>query len=434
MISSVIRVLLVTGFALAVLASPAAADPLADKIRAAFDDWVRQQHFQKASVAVLRNGNIIAQAAHGPTSATTPEPVASVSKSITGLCVVRLVEMGRLRYEMTLGELFGRVFKQFGPPADPSFGKITLAQLLTHTSGLGETDATGDPYKVTLRQRVGRVIRVNFKAEPGAKHEYANNNFAMLGVVIEEVTGLPYDVACKQLVLAPLGIRTARADNRSSWGGWSISARDDALLLRYFDPHQKLLRTGPADWPKHNFAARNVYSIGIATHRTAKNAFDVQHEGAWTWNSGRLRLDYGAYFKFWGDLGSGFAVNFSPKRKGATADIERRIKEIMLAAAPPVAAVAPAPVGPPTTGAPVAPAVAKTRVFANPQINGIAVDRCLFYAAQCNKPAADRYCTLNGFASAADFKLASFQLTTILGDGQSCRGNCGGFAEVTCVQ
>src|SRR5438132_12740529 len=107
-----IGALLALSLALSVLASPAAtaADPLADKVRATFDDWARQHHFHKASMAVIRNGEIVASAAYGRTSATTPEPVASVSKSITGLCIVRLVEAGRLRYETPLGDVFGRGF------------------------------------------------------------------------------------------------------------------------------------------------------------------------------------------------------------------------------------------------------------------------------------------------------------------------------------
>ena len=166
------------------------------------------------------------------------------------------------------------------------------------------------------------------------------------------------------------------------------------------------------------------------TKRTANNTFDAHHNGAWTWHSGRVHDDYGAYFKFWGDANTGFAVNFSPKQKGETAALERRIKDIVFApdASPAAAKVAAAsPVAVPA-------ASSKMQVFSNPQINGVAVDRCLNYAAQCNQPAADRYCALNGFTAARDFKLAVFPVTTMLGDGKRCGGNCGGFAEVTCVQ
>ncbi len=77
------------------------------------------------------------------------------------------------------------------------------------------------------------------------------------------------------------------------------------------------------------------------------------------------------------------------------------------------------------------------RTFNNPRINGYAVDRCLYWASQCNQPAADEFCRRNGFQRAKRFAWQFMAPTRILTTGQICkvpgRGGCGGFTQITCV-
>ncbi|MGA3261271.1 MAG: hypothetical protein ABSE35_20485 [Bryobacteraceae bacterium] len=76
---------------------------------------------------------------------------------------------------------------------------------------------------------------------------------------------------------------------------------------------------------------------------------------------------------------------------------------------------------------------ANERHFDEPQINGRAVDRCLNWGQNCEQPAADNFCRLNGYARAASFRFADMRPTVVAGDDKVCdEGYCQGFTTITC--
>jgi hypothetical protein len=76
---------------------------------------------------------------------------------------------------------------------------------------------------------------------------------------------------------------------------------------------------------------------------------------------------------------------------------------------------------------------ANQREFEEPRINGRAVDRCLNMGQNCERPAADNFCRLNGYARAARFRFADLRPTIVVGDNQVCdAGYCQGFTTITC--
>ena len=76
---------------------------------------------------------------------------------------------------------------------------------------------------------------------------------------------------------------------------------------------------------------------------------------------------------------------------------------------------------------------ANERRFDDPQINGRAVDRCLNYGQNCEQPAADNFCRLNGYAHAARFRVADIRPTIVAGDDKVCdESYCQGFTTITC--
>lgn len=76
---------------------------------------------------------------------------------------------------------------------------------------------------------------------------------------------------------------------------------------------------------------------------------------------------------------------------------------------------------------------ANKREFDEPQINGRAVDRCLNMGRNCEQPAADNFCRLNGYARAARFRFADMRPTVVAGDDKVCdEGYCQGFTTITC--
>lgn len=146
--------------------------------------------------------------------------IASVSKLITAVAIMKLVEEGKVR-------LNSNVFGSSGILKDTSlihyidqrYGAITVDQLLRHTGGWGENyyDPVFTPHRVSRALNVSyppsvdhtikyalEYTRLNY--EPGQKYAYSNLGYVILGKVIEEVSGLQYEDYVKTKILNPIGI------------------------------------------------------------------------------------------------------------------------------------------------------------------------------------------------------------------------------------
>ncbi|MGI4878780.1 MAG: serine hydrolase domain-containing protein [Janthinobacterium lividum] len=152
-------------------------------------------------------GGVITQAAHGhaaPSRAFTPATlvrVASVSKLVTTIGAMRLVEAGTLDLDADVSATLGWPLRN---PAFPDM-PVTLRQLLSHTSGLVDV---GDDYAVPLGQTLRAAIGpANWSPHaPGTWFRYTNYNFPVVAEVMERATGERFDRLMVRLVLAPLGI------------------------------------------------------------------------------------------------------------------------------------------------------------------------------------------------------------------------------------
>ncbi len=152
----------------------------------------------------------------------TPETIfriASMTKPITGLGIMMLVDEGKLSVddlvEVHLPEFKGLqlVAERSGdvltlkPPARP----ITLRDLLTHTSGLPDASPPGSPTldlknNPTLADAVKVFAKRPISFEPGSRWAYSNAGMATLGRIIEVVSDRPYDVFLKERLFDPLGM------------------------------------------------------------------------------------------------------------------------------------------------------------------------------------------------------------------------------------
>ncbi len=112
--------------------------------------------------------------------------IASISKTLTGLCIMALVDDGRLSLDSRVVDLLPDV--AFDGPAQA----MTLRHLLTHTSGIGEAP-TPDALAATIDpnarsggdQEFASLYRrgIIVEAEPGTKWAYANHGYALLGEI-----------------------------------------------------------------------------------------------------------------------------------------------------------------------------------------------------------------------------------------------------------
>ena len=186
---------------------------------AAFDQVLRLEFLGRgdpsASAAVMIGGDVVHTEAFGvrvPGTFERVEPnhrfrVASISKVVTAIVVLRLVEAGLLTLEDPVG---ARLATALGVvPNDPQIAAITTEQLLSHTSGMpvyqGVFFGNGAPNcpEAARRGLTGSV------APPG-HYRYSNMNYCLLGLLVEQVTGTPYEQAAYEWLLTPLGITGMR--------------------------------------------------------------------------------------------------------------------------------------------------------------------------------------------------------------------------------
>lgn len=208
-------------FALALLGVVTAHAPLAaqsepfdlDSIPSRITTWVRTvmdtAGIPAISVAVVQGGRVAWAGAFGyanvaarvPATTDTYFSTGSTFKFVTSTAILQLVEGGLVTLDTPLNEIVGPEH------AVPGADDVTLRHLLSHHSGL-----EGPVKTVPLWSREAPITPVEILAQtrrvgpPGVKYRYCNECYGILGYVIEEVSGQPYDEYIAEHILNPLGI------------------------------------------------------------------------------------------------------------------------------------------------------------------------------------------------------------------------------------
>ncbi len=135
-------------------------------------------------------------------TADDPVRVASVSKLVVALGMMRLVEAGTLNLDRDVSEWLGWRLRNPAYPDAP----ITLRLLLSHRSSLTDGADYAIPLGGTVRETVALPAAWDAAHGPGSYFRYANLNFPVIASVIEKATGERFDKVMAREVLAPLGI------------------------------------------------------------------------------------------------------------------------------------------------------------------------------------------------------------------------------------
>lgn len=163
-----------------------------------------------ACVMAMKDGKVVFEHAYGVSdiesqTPCTPETnfrLASVSKQFTATAIMMLVDRGKLSLDDKLTKFF---------PGFPKYGdKITVKQLLTHTSGLPAYEDL-IPKGTTLQLDDYDVLHLLMDTEepkfaPGSKWEYSNSGYTLLGLIVEQVAQKPFHDFMKSEIFAPLGM------------------------------------------------------------------------------------------------------------------------------------------------------------------------------------------------------------------------------------
>ena len=224
--------------------SPGSLDGLLEPIRAA-------HALPALAAAVVREGRTVAVGAVGVRKAGSDERVTvgdkwhigSCTKSMTAALAAMLIEEGRLRWDMTLAEMF----PQLAPEMQTEWRGVTLAQLLAHRGGaphdLNEDGLWGRLWGRAERppreQRdyLTRELLTKHKpvAGPGVKYVYSNAGYALVGHAIEEELDRPWEAVLRERLFEPLGMNSAGFGAPATVGAvdqpWGHKASKDGALM-----------------------------------------------------------------------------------------------------------------------------------------------------------------------------------------------------------
>lgn len=172
-----------------------------------------------ASLAVTKNGKLVYVKGYGKANTATGEDVtpahrfrlASVSKTFTGVAIMKLVQDGKLNLDALVFGAGGVLGSDYGSaPYNANLLKITVRHLLQNVSGSWGASTGGDVIdqnpSYTYKQFFDWLLatRPNPKA-PGTVYDYSNVNFVLAGRIIEKISGKTYINYIKEDIMAPIG-------------------------------------------------------------------------------------------------------------------------------------------------------------------------------------------------------------------------------------
>jgi len=179
-----------------------------------FAEFARTAHVPGAAWGIVIDGELAHTGAAGVREVATKAPVdadtvfriASMTKSFTAMSILKLRDEGKLTLddpaERYVPELKGLRYPTTDSP------RITVRHLLTHSEGFPEDNPWGDQQLSESDAQLSRMLRdgIPFSNAPGIAYEYSNYGFAILGRVVSQVSGKPYDEYVSQNILQPLGM------------------------------------------------------------------------------------------------------------------------------------------------------------------------------------------------------------------------------------
>ncbi len=179
-----------------------------------FTEFVKTAHVPGAAWGIVIDGELAHAGTAGvrdvaskaPVDADTVFRIASMTKSFTAMSILRLRDEGKLSLddpaERYVPELKGLRYPTSDSP------RITIRHLLTHSEGFPEDNPWGDQQLSESEAALSRMMRegIPFSNAPGIAYEYSNYGFAILGRVVSQVSGKPYDEYVSQNILQPLGM------------------------------------------------------------------------------------------------------------------------------------------------------------------------------------------------------------------------------------
>lgn len=195
---------------------------------------------------VVHKNNVILNKGYGfsdmnsqmPNTPDTRFPILSITKTFTATIILRLQDEKKLSVDDKLTKYF---------PDYPEGSKITIHHLLTHSSGIynysndvGEEDSAIVNYPVSKERVLSHFRDKPLNFPPGKYYSYNNSGFFLLGLIIEKVTGKPYETVVREYIFTPLGMTQSGFDFNGlpktiKAQGYQFWDSEKAIPYKHFD-------------------------------------------------------------------------------------------------------------------------------------------------------------------------------------------------------
>ncbi len=182
-------------------------------VGAAMEEMVAKNEIAGAVTMVVTKDQVLHTESTGlaevvgkrPMTADTLFWIASMTKPITGTAVLMLQDEGKLN----VADPVAKYLPEFADLKTPSgeAANLTITQILTHTSGLGEAGGPAAKEAKTLADLVPIWLAAPMQYEPGAKWSYTQSGINAAARIVEVVSGMTFDAFLQKRVFDPMGMK-----------------------------------------------------------------------------------------------------------------------------------------------------------------------------------------------------------------------------------
>jgi CubicO group peptidase (beta-lactamase class C family) len=205
---------------LAALAEPAPILPAAAvaQVDAAVEAWRAESNAPALSLAIVADNQLILSKGYGladvekkvPARSDTVYRLASLTKSLTAIAVMQLVEEGKLDLDTPI--------QKYCPSYPRKQWTITPRQLLTHMAGVRHnkwSETTSTQHYASIADAINVFKDDPLLFEPGTKYSYSTQGYVLLGGAIENASGVPYLQYLDEHIVKPAAMTQTTADDSS---------------------------------------------------------------------------------------------------------------------------------------------------------------------------------------------------------------------------
>jgi CubicO group peptidase (beta-lactamase class C family) len=214
-----------------------------------FFDRLAEKNKAMGSLVITKDGKVLYTRAigYGQINGTEKKPltaanrfrIASITKMFTAAMILQLVEEGKLKLTDTLDKFF---------PQIPNTRKITIVQILSHRSGIPnvrrEQNSQGNvnTTPITKDEMLALIGKATPDFEPDSKQSYSNSGYFLLGLIIEKLTGKPYEEALKERITSKIGL----ADTYTATGSIDVNKNESLTYMNLGGDWKQVPETHPS--------------------------------------------------------------------------------------------------------------------------------------------------------------------------------------------